>query len=106
VIYLIDFRFPAHPKRDLVKIRVANRNDIVSHLPVVKLADPLLRETSSIHAKLLRIDVDNPPKGKAYGIPKDTPFVKTKGARPEVYAYALRQLWRFSIYCSDRTRTG
>ncbi|MSQ93469.1 MAG: hypothetical protein EXR98_02810 [Gemmataceae bacterium] len=52
---------------------------------------------SSIFAKLLRIDVDNPPPGKAYGIPKDNPFVKTKGARPEVYAYGLRQLWRFSF---------
>jgi uncharacterized repeat protein (TIGR03806 family) len=55
------------------------------------------QDLSSIFAKLLRIDVDNPPPGKAYAIPKDNPFVKTKGARPEVYAYGLRQLWRFSF---------
>src|SRR5262249_16351749 len=55
------------------------------------------QDLSSIFAKLLRIDVDNPPPGKAYGIPSDNPFVNTKGARPEVYAYGLRQLWRFSF---------
>ncbi len=58
------------------------------------------QDLSSIFAKLLCIDVDNPPAGKAYGIPKANPFVNTKGARPEVYAYGLRQLWRFSF---DRT---
>src|SRR4051812_2009472 len=55
------------------------------------------QDLSSIFAKLLRIDVDNPAEGKAYGIPKDNPFVNTKGARPEIYAYGLRQLWRFSF---------
>jgi uncharacterized repeat protein (TIGR03806 family) len=55
------------------------------------------QDLGSVHAKLLRIDVDNPPAGKSYGIPKDNPFVGTKGARPEVYAYGLRQLWRFSF---------
>jgi len=55
------------------------------------------QDLSSIFAKLLRIDVDNPPPGKAYGIPKDNPFVNTSGARPEIYAYGLRQLWRFSF---------
>ncbi|MBI3824071.1 MAG: PQQ-dependent sugar dehydrogenase, partial [Planctomycetes bacterium] len=62
------------------------------------------QDLSSIHAKLLRINVDNPNAGepsgvkpKAYGIPKDNPFVKTPGARPEIYAYGLRQLWRFSF---------
>jgi uncharacterized repeat protein (TIGR03806 family) len=55
------------------------------------------QDLSSISAKLLRLDVDNPPPGKAYGIPKDNPFVNRPGARPEVYAYGLRQLWRFSF---------
>jgi uncharacterized repeat protein (TIGR03806 family) len=55
------------------------------------------QDLSSIHAKMLRIDVDNPPPGKTYGIPKDNPFVNTPGARPEVWAYGLRQLWRFSF---------
>jgi uncharacterized repeat protein (TIGR03806 family) len=55
------------------------------------------QDLSSIFAKLLRIDVDNAPPGKAYGIPKDNPFVNTPNARPEVFAYGLRQLWRFSF---------
>ncbi len=62
------------------------------------------QDLSSIHAKLLRIDVDHPEKGepggvspRSYSIPKDNPFVNVKGARPEVYAYGLRQLWRFSF---------
>lgn len=56
------------------------------------------QDLSSIHAKMLRIDVDHlPAGGGSYGIPRDNPFVNTKGARPEVYAYGLRQLWRFSF---------
>ena len=38
-----------------------------------------------------------PPTGKAYSIPKDNPFVDTKGARPEIWAYGLRQPWQFSF---------
>ncbi|MBI1914455.1 MAG: PQQ-dependent sugar dehydrogenase [Planctomycetes bacterium] len=48
-------------------------------------------------ASMLRIDVDNPDPGKNYGIPKDNPFVGMKGARPEVWAYGLRQPWRYSF---------
>jgi uncharacterized repeat protein (TIGR03806 family) len=55
------------------------------------------QDLSSIHAKLLRIDVDHPDAGKNYGVPKDNPFVNTTGARPEIYAYGLRQLWRYSF---------
>jgi uncharacterized repeat protein (TIGR03806 family) len=59
------------------------------------------QDLSSIFAKLLRIDVDSEPPASAggahYTIPKDNPFVNAKGARPEVYAYGLRQLWRFSF---------
>jgi uncharacterized repeat protein (TIGR03806 family) len=55
------------------------------------------QDLSSVFAKLLRIDVDNPSEGRAYDIPKDNPFIKREGARPEVYAYGLRQLWRYSF---------
>src|SRR5439155_1349630 len=55
------------------------------------------QDLSSIHAKLLRIDVDRPDSGKGYSIPKDNPFVNAKDARPEVYAYGLRQLWRYGF---------
>ncbi len=50
-----------------------------------------------LKASILRIDVDHPQKGRPYGIPADNPFVKTEGARGEVWAYGLRQAWKFSF---------
>lgn len=47
--------------------------------------------------KLLRIDVDNPAGGNNYGIPADNPFVGTPNAREEIWAYGLRNPWRFSF---------
>ncbi len=55
------------------------------------------QDISDLTGSVLRIDVDNPSGGRAYGIPGDNPFVETKNARPEVYAYGLRQLWKFSF---------
>ena len=46
--------------------------------------------------KLLRIDVSTLP----YRIPPSNPFVNTPGARGEIWAYGLRNPWRFSF---DRT---
>lgn len=48
--------------------------------------------------KLLRIDVDQPAAGRNYGIPADNPFAgNTQGFREEIYAYGLRNPWRFSF---------
>jgi glucose/arabinose dehydrogenase len=47
--------------------------------------------------KLLRIDVDSPAGGRPYGIPADNPFVGRAEARPEIWAYGLRNPWRFSF---------
>jgi uncharacterized repeat protein (TIGR03806 family) len=47
--------------------------------------------------KILRIDVDHPDPGKRYGVPKDNPFVGRAGARPEIWAYGLRQPWKMSF---------
>lgn len=44
--------------------------------------------------KILRIDVDGTPP---YSIPPSNPFVGVPNARPEVWAYGLRNPWRFSF---------
>ena len=50
-------------------------------------------------AKILRIDV-SPQKG--YKVPASNPFVGTAGAKPEIWAYGLRNPWR----CSFDRETG
>jgi glucose/arabinose dehydrogenase len=46
---------------------------------------------------ILRIDPRQQPDGAPYGIPPDNPFVGVAGARPEIWAYGLRNPWRFDI---------
>ncbi|MCA9632265.1 MAG: PQQ-dependent sugar dehydrogenase [Myxococcales bacterium] len=46
---------------------------------------------------MLRIDIDDKQAGKEYAIPEDNPFVGKPDARPEIYAYGLRNPWRFSF---------
>ena len=52
---------------------------------------------STFLGKMLRINVDPPfATGKEYGIPADNPFAGG-GGLPEIYAYGLRNPWRFSF---------
>ncbi len=51
----------------------------------------------SLLGKVLRIDVDRKEKGKEYAIPPDNPFISRGEARPEIWAYGLRNPWRFSF---------
>jgi glucose/arabinose dehydrogenase len=46
---------------------------------------------------ILRIDVDRQENGKPYAIPKDNPFVAIASARPEIYAYGFRNVWRLAF---------
>ena len=55
------------------------------------------QDISDLLSSVLRIDVDHKDKGKAYAVPPDNPFVKTPGARPEVWAYGFRNPWRMSF---------
>ena len=52
---------------------------------------------STLLGSILRIDVDHPASGKQYGIPADNPFVNVDGARPEIYAYGVRNPWRIAF---------
>ncbi len=48
--------------------------------------------------KILRIDVNNATQGMNYSIPIDNPFAgNDSGYRQEIYAYGLRNPWRFSF---------
>jgi glucose/arabinose dehydrogenase len=52
---------------------------------------------ASLLGKMLRIDVNATNKGN-YGIPKDNPYTaNTQGFSEEIYAFGLRNPWRFSF---------
>jgi glucose/arabinose dehydrogenase len=55
------------------------------------------QDRSNLLGSILRIDVDTQSNGLPYGIPADNPFVKTPGAKPEIYAYGLRNPWRIAF---------
>ena len=46
---------------------------------------------------ILRIDTEQTQENASYGIPADNPFVGKTGARGEIWAYGLRNPWRFSF---------
>ena len=47
--------------------------------------------------KMLRINVNNSQGGNNYAIPTDNPFVGNSSALDEIWAYGLRNPWRFSF---------
>jgi glucose/arabinose dehydrogenase len=46
---------------------------------------------------VLRLDIDREENGKPYAVPRDNPFVGKDGARPEIWAYGLRNIWRMAF---------
>ncbi|MFO0878599.1 MAG: PQQ-dependent sugar dehydrogenase [Gemmataceae bacterium] len=51
----------------------------------------------SLLGKVLRLDVDRKENGLPYAIPADNPFMKNDKARPEIWAYGFRNIWRMSF---------
>lgn len=48
--------------------------------------------------KILRIDVNKNSAGLNYDIPMDNPYANNdEGYRPEIYAYGMRNAWRFTF---------
>lgn len=55
------------------------------------------QDLTKVFAKILRIDPRRPSGSLPYSIPADNPFVGHPTARPETWAYGLRNPWRFSF---------
>ena len=57
------------------------------------------QDLTSLLGKILRIDVNTTTGLLPYGIPADNPFVGSPrpDVRPEIWAYGLRNPWRFSF---------
>jgi glucose/arabinose dehydrogenase len=56
------------------------------------------QDPTTLLGSILRIDPDTTQGGLHYGIPPDNPFVGNPyGYREEIYAYGLRNPWRFSF---------
>ena len=47
--------------------------------------------------KILRIDIDHPNGSVPYSSPPDNPFFGSTPGRDEIYAYGMRNPWRFSF---------
>ena len=54
------------------------------------------QDLGTLLGTILRIDVTS-GNGAPYAIPADNPFVGRSGARGEIWAYGLRNAWRFSF---------
>ncbi|HEX2982538.1 MAG TPA: PQQ-dependent sugar dehydrogenase [Ignavibacteriales bacterium] len=73
--------------------------------------DPLNsgQDRKSLLGKLLRINVNQSSGNKHYSIPSDNPYKgNMEGFKEEIYAYGLRNMWRFSwdaetkkLWCAD-----
>ncbi len=62
--------------------------------------DPLQhgQDRRTLLGSILRIDVDSSSNSMSYDIPSDNPFIgNTEGFREEIFAWGLRNPWRFSI---------
>ena len=52
------------------------------------------QDRSTWLGSMLRIDVDG---ARPYGVPRDNPFLGDASVLPEIWAYGLRNVWRFSF---------
>ncbi|HUG70197.1 MAG TPA: PQQ-dependent sugar dehydrogenase, partial [Pirellulaceae bacterium] len=55
------------------------------------------QDVSDLLGAILRIDIDQIEGDRAYVVPADNPFVDLDGARPEIWAYGLRNPWKIGV---------
>jgi len=55
------------------------------------------QDITQLLGKILRIDVDHPNGPELYSSPPSNPFFGSTPGRDEIYAYGLRNPWRFSF---------
>jgi glucose/arabinose dehydrogenase len=61
------------------------------------------QNTQNLLGAILRIDVDNAQDGLNYAIPAGNPFAGTTEGRDEIFAWGLRNPWRFSFDTQNET---
>ena len=57
----------------------------------------------TLHGKIIRIDVRGVSADTPYRVPDDNPMRETPDARPEIWAYGLRNPWRMAFDPQDGT---
>ena len=55
------------------------------------------QDIGTLLGTILRVDVAGASVDGGYAVPSDNPFVGVQGARTEIWAYGLRNPWRFSF---------
>ena len=55
------------------------------------------QNVKTLLGSILRIDVSNASRAEPYRVPEDNPFWDDETARGEIWAYGLRNPWRFSF---------
>ena len=53
---------------------------------------------NNLRGKIIRIDIRGANPDQPYRIPPDNPFAHTPDARPEIWAYGLRNPWRMAFH--------
>ena len=69
------------------------------------IGDPRKQENAqaldNLQGKIIRIDVRGATDERPYRVPPDNPFVDNPNARPEIWAYGLRNPWRMAFNPKD-----
>jgi glucose/arabinose dehydrogenase len=74
-----------------------NRSSLLGKILRIDPDDDLVPDIANPHRTYLPLQLAHGPALGPYRIPKSNPFFGVSGARPEIWAYGLRNPWRFSF---------